>query len=247
MMSEKRFSWETEKLQHSDDEVIMVVDNANKDWKGHILNIVNLLNNFAEQNEQLRKYNKQLKERLERINGGYGHLTHRNGLTANEWLIESQERELQKKNEQISDWIERHSHDIVKIGEQQATISDLKEENKQLQKKNKILEEDIDDYHNALFDLYKKYDKLETENEQLKNDINDCDFLLCQDDFGNYEIRYDDDKIFHFLWEVAPILNKQQAIIQSLREEVNKLNEELCYCEKFRYQVFQKLSELNGD
>ena len=83
------------------------------------------LNELYEENEQLRKHNKQLKERLEKINGGYGHLTHRNGLTANEWLIESQERELQKKNEQISDWIEQHSKDVVKIGEQQATIDQL--------------------------------------------------------------------------------------------------------------------------
>ena len=43
-----------------------------------------------------------LKRRLEKINGCYGHLTYRSGLTANEWLIESQERELKKKNEQIS-------------------------------------------------------------------------------------------------------------------------------------------------
>ena len=90
------------------------------------------LNELYEENEQLRKYNGQLKKRLEKINGGYGHLTHRNGLTANEWVIESQEKELQKKNEQISDWIERHSKDIAKIGEQQAIIFDLKEENKQL-------------------------------------------------------------------------------------------------------------------
>lgn len=61
------------------------------------------LNELYEENEQLRKYNGQLKERLEKINGGYGHLTYRRGLTANEWLIESQERELKKKNEQISD------------------------------------------------------------------------------------------------------------------------------------------------
>lgn len=61
------------------------------------------INQLKEDNEQLRKYNGQLKERLERINGGYGHLTYRRGLTANEWLIESQERELKKKNEQISD------------------------------------------------------------------------------------------------------------------------------------------------
>lgn len=72
-----------------------------------------------------------LRRRLEKINGGYGHLTHRNGLTANEWVIESQEKELKKKNEQISDWIERHSKDIVKIGEQQAAI---KSKDKQLER-----------------------------------------------------------------------------------------------------------------
>ena len=76
-----------------------------------------------------------LKRRLEKINGGYGLLTHRNGLTANEWLIESQERELEKKNEEISDWIERHSKDIAKICEQQATVQSLKEENEQLKKR----------------------------------------------------------------------------------------------------------------
>ena len=43
-MSEKQFTWKVEKLQHLDDEVIMVVDNENKDWKGHILNIVDKLN-----------------------------------------------------------------------------------------------------------------------------------------------------------------------------------------------------------
>lgn len=42
-------------------------------------------------------------------------------------------------------------------------------------------------------------------------------FILCQDDLGNYEIRCDD-KIFHFLWEVAPILNEQQATIEQLQD-----------------------------
>ena len=79
----------------------------------------------------LKERNKQLRRRLEKINGGYGHLTHRNGLTANEWVIESQEKELKKKNEQISDWIERHSKDIVKIGEQRTTI---KSKDKQLER-----------------------------------------------------------------------------------------------------------------
>jgi len=42
-------------------------------------------------------------------------------------------------------------------------------------------------------------------------------FILCQDDFGNYEIRYDDE-VFHFLWEVAPILNEQQATIEEYKD-----------------------------
>ncbi len=69
-----------------------------------------------------------LKRRLEKINGGYGLLTHRNGLTANEWVIESQEKELKNKDDQISDWIEQHSKDIVTIGEQKYTINRLEEE-----------------------------------------------------------------------------------------------------------------------
>ena len=111
------YIWDNETLLHT--EQIVGILNA-QDEK---------IKKLEKENEQLRKYNGQLKERLEKINGGYGHLTHRNGLTANEWLIESQERELKKKNEQISDWIERHSKDIVKIGEQKATISQLEEEN----------------------------------------------------------------------------------------------------------------------
>lgn len=53
-------------------------------------------------------------------------------------------------------------------------------------------------------------------NERLQEELNDdCRFVLSQDDFGNYEIRYDD-KVFHFLWEVCPFLNEQQAIINKL-------------------------------
>ena len=79
-------------------------------------------------NEQLRKYNEQLKERLERINGGYGHLTHRNGLTANEWLIESQERELKKKNEQISN-LREENIELKKLKKYCAEWIGVKEEN----------------------------------------------------------------------------------------------------------------------
>ena len=94
-----------------------------------------------------------LKRRLEKINGGYGLLTHRNGLTANECLIESQERELEKKNEQISDWIKQHSKDIAKICEQQATISALKEENIELKKLRKYCAEWMGVKEENLYDV----------------------------------------------------------------------------------------------
>ena len=53
--------------------------------------------------------------------------------------------------------------------------------------------------------------------------MNEDLFILCQDDFGNYEIRHDD-KIFFFLWEVAPILNEQQDTISELNKQIEQLN-----------------------
>lgn len=75
-MTKKRFSWKTEKLQHLDDEVIMVVDNANKEWKGHILNIVDKLNELNDERMmyitaidkrivELEEENKQLRQSVE--------------------------------------------------------------------------------------------------------------------------------------------------------------------------------------
>ena len=111
-MSEKRFIYgETDLFEWVED-------------NGQIISTKECVNKLNEQQDTIIT----LRRRLEKINGGYGHLTHRNGLTANEWVIESQKKELQKKNEQISDWIERHSKDIAKIGEQKSTISQLEEE-----------------------------------------------------------------------------------------------------------------------
>lgn len=107
-------------------------------------------------NQTVKKLNEQqdtiitLRRRLEKINGGYGHLTHRNGLTANEWVIKAQEKELKNKDEMISEFIERHSEDIVKISELQATIGQLQDlcgesdsENAKLRIENKRLQEEI--------------------------------------------------------------------------------------------------------
>lgn len=110
-----------------------------------------------------RKLNEQqdtiitLKGRLEKINGGYGHLTHRKGLTANEWLIQSQEKELKKKDDRISEWIEQHSKDIAKISEQNKLIQTLKEENKQLLYKLQQIEE----YLQIKIDECKNHKKME--------------------------------------------------------------------------------------
>jgi len=107
--------------------IVTDVETGNVYHYGSMSNFLGLIRLLNEQQATIIT----LKRRLEKINGGYGLLTHRNGLTANEWLIESQERELKKKNEQISDWIERHSKDIAKICEQQATI---KSKDKQLER-----------------------------------------------------------------------------------------------------------------
>lgn len=54
-MKYERFSWKTEKLQNLNDEILLVVDNTNKEWKGHVLNVIDLLNSLAEENEQLKQ------------------------------------------------------------------------------------------------------------------------------------------------------------------------------------------------
>lgn len=49
----KRYSWKVEKLNNLDDEVLLVVDHEDDEWKGHILNIVDRLNDQDELIEEL--------------------------------------------------------------------------------------------------------------------------------------------------------------------------------------------------
>lgn len=67
-MSEKRYTWKTEKLQHLDDEVLMVVDNENKEWKGHILNIVDKLNEQQSLITALEKEHKRQENQIKLLN-----------------------------------------------------------------------------------------------------------------------------------------------------------------------------------
>ena len=72
-----------------------------------------------------------------------------------------------------------------------------------------------------------------------------------------YELNSDEDKIIDIeaigdngvlgLKNCCKIMNEQEATIQSLKEEIKKLNGKLYNCEKFRYKVFQGLNELNRD
>ena len=154
-MSEKRFIYgETDLFEWVED-------------NGQIISTKECVNKLNEQQDTIIT----LRRRLEKINGGYAHLTHRNGLTANEWVIESQERELQKKNEQISDWIEQHSKDIEKISEQQATISDLKEENEQLKEERNYFERKKCEYFNKYNKKHLDNIQLKEENKQLKEQV----------------------------------------------------------------------------
>ena len=109
LMSEKRFIYgETDLFEWVED-------------NGQIISTKECVNKLNEQQDTIIT----LRRRLEKINGGYAHLTHRNGLTANEWVIESQERELKKKNEQISD---------------------LKEENEELKQRITLFEKQEDEF-----------------------------------------------------------------------------------------------------
>lgn len=108
-MSEKRFIY-------GETDLFEWVEN-----NGQIISTKECVNKLNEQQDTIIT----LRRRLEKINGGYGHLTYRRGLTANEWLIESQERELKKKNEQISD---------------------LKEENEELKQRITLFEKQEDEF-----------------------------------------------------------------------------------------------------
>ena len=112
-MSEKRFTWKTEKLQHSDDEVIMVVDNANKDWKGHILNVIDMLN---ELNDERMMYKTTIDKRIVELED------------ENEQLKEERNYFERKKCEYFNKYNKKHLDNIQ-----------LKEENEQLKEQVQIL------------------------------------------------------------------------------------------------------------
>lgn len=77
-------------------------------------------------------------------------------------------------------------------------------------------------------------------------------FILCQDDLGLHEIRYDDE-VFHFLWEVAPILNEQQTTIKRLEGENKRLREiitemkDIIYMLQEVYVIGEYSSEIGED
>jgi len=115
MMKYERFTWKTEKLQHSDDEVIMVVDNANKDWKGHILNVIDMLN---ELNDERMIYKTTIDKRIVELED------------ENEQLKEERNYFERKKCEYFNKYNKKHLDNIQ-----------LREENEQLRKDKAQLKE----------------------------------------------------------------------------------------------------------
>lgn len=114
-MKYERFTWKTEKLQHSDDEVIMVVDNANKDWKGHILNVIDMLN---ELNDERMIYKTTIDKRIVELED------------ENEQLKEERNYFERKKCEYFNKYNKKHLDNIQ-----------LREENEQLRKDKAQLKE----------------------------------------------------------------------------------------------------------
>lgn len=72
-------------------------------------------------------------------------------------------------------------------------------------------------------------------------------FKLIKIDDYVFQIKDIDNDLYLVAEQICNLLNEQQTTIQSLKEEIKKLNGELYNCEKFRYQVFQGLNELNRD
>ena len=114
-MKYERFTWKTEKLQHSDDEVIMVVDNAHKDWKGHILNDIDMLN---ELNDERMIYKTTIDKRIVELED------------ENEQLKEERNYFERKKCEYFNKYNKKHLDNIQ-----------LREENEQLRKDKAQLKE----------------------------------------------------------------------------------------------------------
>ena len=145
---EKRYYWNS-----FEDEVVFFDGKNKRDRIGlKFSSYMDLMNNVGAFNKLVLRLNKQdanitrLRRRLEQM-------TYRNGLTANEWVIQSQEKELKKKDEQIRGWIEKYAENIVRIRDQQRIINELKEENEKLKKGNndyekqfRIINEKLDEY-----------------------------------------------------------------------------------------------------
>lgn len=142
-MSEKRFILSVNEDAPNTLDIIDVVANKTYNFENDVV-LINQAKQLVDFLNEQQTIILNLKLRLEKINGGYGHLTHKKGLTPNEWLLSKQERELKEKDEQISDWIEQHGKDIARISEQQAIINTQKEAIKRLKCMNNQLERRLD-------------------------------------------------------------------------------------------------------
>lgn len=165
----ERFTWKIEKLQHSDDEILLVVDNENKEWKGHILNTVDLLNELFEHNLHLQRLIESLakvtgepiEDTIERYN--------------NNPVIFHRDQNRKYAIQGFCKWVvEDGRYETLYYGDGQ-DISNLIDE---------YLENDDDDnMFKGVIETFQKVaiserKKLEKENEQLKQELQGMDKLL---------------------------------------------------------------------
>ena len=135
MMKYERFTWKTEKLQHLDDEVIMVVDNANKDWKGHILNIVDMLNDLNDERMMYKTtIDKRIVELEEENELMRQFITKGKRLSVKELMENTNENELLKKKIR---GLEKENEQLKK--EYKIAIDEMVTDYKKLEKENEML------------------------------------------------------------------------------------------------------------
>ena len=134
MMKYERFTWKTEKLQHSDDEVLIVVDNANEDWKGHILNTVDMLNKLNDERMMYRTtIDKRIVE-LEKDIDIYKYEEKKHSESA---------RKLYEENEKLRNENERLRQLYEVLDKLDVKNKQLREKNEQLRKTEKNYQTEI--------------------------------------------------------------------------------------------------------
>ena len=93
-------------------------------------------------------------------------------------------------------------------------------------------------------DLLNKIQSLEKENEQLKKEHK----IAVDEMINDYKkLEKENEKLIQKKCLPCELVNLQTRGIDKLQKENEQLQKELNDCEKFRYQVFKRMEELNDE